>query len=91
MTKRLTRRSMIGGVAAMAGLAVRNAAAADWPARTITIIHGLPAAHPTSSPASSPMACRNRSDNRSSSNRNRARRARARPRSYRVRRRMATH
>ena len=47
MTKRLTRRSMIGGVAAMAGLAVRNAAAADWPARTITIIHGFPAGGPS--------------------------------------------
>ena len=47
MTTRLTRRSMIGGVAAMAGLAVRNAAAADWPARTITIIHGFPAGGPS--------------------------------------------
>jgi tripartite-type tricarboxylate transporter receptor subunit TctC len=47
MTTRLTRRSMIGGVAAMAGLAVRNATAADWPARTITIIHGFPAGGPS--------------------------------------------
>ena len=44
MTK-LTRRALVGG---LAGLAVTKAhAASDWPARTITIIHGFAAGGPT--------------------------------------------
>jgi tripartite-type tricarboxylate transporter receptor subunit TctC len=41
----LTRRAVVGG---LAGLAVSNAyAASDWPARTITIVHGFPAGGPS--------------------------------------------
>jgi tripartite-type tricarboxylate transporter receptor subunit TctC len=47
MTKKLTRRTMIGGLSGLATLAARNASAADWPARTITIIHGFPAGGPS--------------------------------------------
>jgi tripartite-type tricarboxylate transporter receptor subunit TctC len=45
MTKKLTRRTALGGLGA---LTAGNAyAAADWPARTITIIAGFPAGGPT--------------------------------------------
>jgi tripartite-type tricarboxylate transporter receptor subunit TctC len=45
MTKKITRRTALGGLGA---LAAGNAyAAADWPARTITIIAGFPAGGPT--------------------------------------------
>ena len=44
MTKDITRRTMLGG---LAGLAASNAYAADWPSRTITIIHGFPAGGPS--------------------------------------------
>ncbi len=44
MSKKITRRTMIGGVAAFAA---GKASAADWPARTITIIAGFPAGGPT--------------------------------------------
>lgn len=47
MTKKLTRRTMIGGLGSLAALAVRDASAADWPSRTITIIHGFPAGGPS--------------------------------------------
>jgi len=41
----LTRRAVVGG---LAGLAVSKAyAEADWPSRTITIIHGFPAGGPS--------------------------------------------
>jgi tripartite-type tricarboxylate transporter receptor subunit TctC len=46
MTKKLTRRAVVGGLAA--GLATTPARAApDWPSRTITIIHGFPAGGPS--------------------------------------------
>lgn len=45
MTEKLSRRTVIGS---LAGLAAGNAyAAADWPSRTITIIHGFPAGGPS--------------------------------------------
>src|SRR5260370_1249014 len=45
MTKKLTRRAVVGG---LAGLAAGTAAAEpDWPTRTITIIHGFPAGGPS--------------------------------------------
>ena len=44
MTKAITRRTILGG---LAGLAASNAYAADWPSRTITIIHGFPAGGPS--------------------------------------------
>jgi tripartite-type tricarboxylate transporter receptor subunit TctC len=47
MTDKLTRRAMIGGIGGLAALAAGNAAAADWPSRTITIIHGFPAGGPS--------------------------------------------
>jgi tripartite-type tricarboxylate transporter receptor subunit TctC len=48
MTKKLTRRAVVGGLAGVAGLAAGNAGAqADWPLRTITIIHGFPAGGPS--------------------------------------------
>jgi tripartite-type tricarboxylate transporter receptor subunit TctC len=46
-TGKLTRRAMLGTLGAAAGLAAGNASAADWPARTITIIAGFPAGGPT--------------------------------------------
>lgn len=49
MTRDLTRRTVIGTLAG-AGAAVsaaRNAYAADWPSRTITIVAGFPAGGPT--------------------------------------------
>jgi tripartite-type tricarboxylate transporter receptor subunit TctC len=42
---KLTRRAMVGGLAALA--AGRANAEADWPTRTITIIHGFPAGGPS--------------------------------------------
>ena len=49
MTKRLTRRALVGGLAGVAGLGkVPTAhAQADWPSRTITIFHGFPAGGPS--------------------------------------------
>jgi tripartite-type tricarboxylate transporter receptor subunit TctC len=47
MTEKMTRRTMLGAFGAAAGLAGRNAYAADWPSRTITIIAGFPAGGPT--------------------------------------------
>jgi len=46
MTKKLTRRAVVGGLAA--GLVARRARAeGDWPTRTITVIHGFPAGGPS--------------------------------------------
>jgi tripartite-type tricarboxylate transporter receptor subunit TctC len=46
MTKKLTRRAVVGGLAT--GLAItRSRAEPDWPTRTITIIHGFPAGGPS--------------------------------------------
>ena len=46
MTRKLTRRAVVGALAA--GLASRRARAeGDWPTRTITIIHGFPAGGPS--------------------------------------------
>ena len=46
MTKKLTRRTVLGGLAA--GVAAGRARAeSDWPTRTITIIHGFPAGGPS--------------------------------------------
>lgn len=45
MTKKLTRRTVIGGLAGLAAGTAR--AAADWPSHTITIIHGFPAGGPS--------------------------------------------
>jgi tripartite-type tricarboxylate transporter receptor subunit TctC len=48
MTAKLTRRAVVGGLGGLAGLAVTRAyAEADWPTRTITIIHGFPAGGPS--------------------------------------------
>jgi tripartite-type tricarboxylate transporter receptor subunit TctC len=48
MTAKLTRRAVVGGLGGLAGLAVtRGHAEADWPTRTITIIHGFPAGGPS--------------------------------------------
>ena len=45
MTKKFTRRAVVGG---LAGLAAGKAhAEADWPTRTIAIIHGFPAGGPS--------------------------------------------
>jgi tripartite-type tricarboxylate transporter receptor subunit TctC len=44
MTTNITRRAVLGG---LAGLTAGNAYAADWPSRTITIIHGFPAGGPS--------------------------------------------
>jgi tripartite-type tricarboxylate transporter receptor subunit TctC len=46
MTRKLTRRTVVGGLAA--GLATTHVRAEpDWPTRTITIIHGFPAGGPS--------------------------------------------
>jgi tripartite-type tricarboxylate transporter receptor subunit TctC len=45
MTKKLTRRAVVGG--GVAALAASRARADDWPTRTITIIHGFPAGGPS--------------------------------------------
>jgi tripartite-type tricarboxylate transporter receptor subunit TctC len=50
MTDKITRRSVLGGLCSLGGfaaLAARRAFAADWPSRTITIIHGFPAGGPS--------------------------------------------
>ncbi len=47
MTKKLSRRAVVGGLAGVAGLAARHAHAQEWPSRTITIIHGFPAGGPS--------------------------------------------
>jgi tripartite-type tricarboxylate transporter receptor subunit TctC len=48
MTAKLTRRAVVGGLGGLAGLAVTRARAeADWPTRTITIVHGFPAGGPS--------------------------------------------
>jgi len=46
MTKKLTRRAVVGG---LAGIAVSSKAGAQagWPSRTITIFHGFPAGGPS--------------------------------------------
>jgi tripartite-type tricarboxylate transporter receptor subunit TctC len=46
MTKKLTRRTVLSGLAGVS-LAGRARAEADWPTRTITIIHGFPAGGPS--------------------------------------------
>ena len=46
MTKKLTRRAVVGGLAALP-LVGKARAEADWPTRTITIIHGFPAGGPS--------------------------------------------
>src|ERR1700758_5586090 len=46
MTKQFTRRTILGGLAG-ASLAGNARAEADWPTRTITIIHGFPAGGPS--------------------------------------------
>src|ERR1700731_1946798 len=46
MTKKFTRRAVVGGLAGVA-LAGKARAEADWPTRTITIIHGFPAGGPS--------------------------------------------
>src|SRR5580658_8003251 len=45
MTKKLTRRTVLGGLAGLAASKAR--AEAEWPTRTITIIHGFPAGGPS--------------------------------------------
>jgi tripartite-type tricarboxylate transporter receptor subunit TctC len=47
MTKKLTRRAVVGGLASVAGLAARHAYGQEWPSRTITIFHGFPAGGPS--------------------------------------------
>jgi tripartite-type tricarboxylate transporter receptor subunit TctC len=47
MTKKLTRRAVVGGLAGAAGFATHHAFAEEWPSRTITIIHGFPAGGPS--------------------------------------------
>jgi tripartite-type tricarboxylate transporter receptor subunit TctC len=48
MAAKLTRRAVVGGLGGLAGLAVTRAhAEADWPTRTITVIHGFPAGGPS--------------------------------------------
>jgi tripartite-type tricarboxylate transporter receptor subunit TctC len=46
MTKKLTRRAMVGGLAGLS-LIGKARAEADWPTSTITIIHGFPAGGPS--------------------------------------------
>lgn len=45
MTKKLTRRTVLGGIAGLAG--ARASAQSAWPSRTITIIHGFSAGGPS--------------------------------------------
>jgi tripartite-type tricarboxylate transporter receptor subunit TctC len=47
MTKKLTRRAVVGGLAGIASLASANGYAQEWPSRTITIFHGFPAGGPS--------------------------------------------
>jgi tripartite-type tricarboxylate transporter receptor subunit TctC len=46
MTKKFTRRTVLGGLAGLS-LAGNASAEGDWPTRTITIIHGFPAGGPS--------------------------------------------
>src|ERR1700733_13610108 len=46
MTKKLTRRAVLGGLAGLS-LAGKASAEPDWPTRPITIIHGFPAGGPS--------------------------------------------
>jgi tripartite-type tricarboxylate transporter receptor subunit TctC len=46
MTKKFTRRAVVGGLAGLAASS-KAYAEADWPTRTITIIHGFPAGGPS--------------------------------------------
>src|ERR1700680_2925343 len=46
MTKKLKRRNLLGGLAGLS-LAGKARAEADWPTRTVTIIHGFPAGGPS--------------------------------------------
>jgi tripartite-type tricarboxylate transporter receptor subunit TctC len=46
MTKKLTRRTVLGGLAGFS-LAGKAYAEPDWPTRTITVIHGFPAGGPS--------------------------------------------
>ena len=46
MTKKFTRRTVVGGLAGLS-LVGKARAEADWPTRTITIIHGFPAGGPS--------------------------------------------
>jgi tripartite-type tricarboxylate transporter receptor subunit TctC len=45
MTKKFTRRAVVGGLAVLA--AGRASAEPEWPTRTITVIHGFPAGGPS--------------------------------------------
>jgi tripartite-type tricarboxylate transporter receptor subunit TctC len=47
MTKKITRRTALGGLAGVTSLAVESGYAQEWPSRTITIIHGFPAGGPS--------------------------------------------
>jgi tripartite-type tricarboxylate transporter receptor subunit TctC len=47
MTKKLTRRAVVGGLAGAASLASANGYAQEWPSRTITLFHGFPAGGPS--------------------------------------------
>jgi tripartite-type tricarboxylate transporter receptor subunit TctC len=47
MTKKITRRAVVGGLAGVASLASANGYAQEWPSRTITIFHGFPAGGPS--------------------------------------------
>jgi tripartite-type tricarboxylate transporter receptor subunit TctC len=46
MTKKLTRRAVVGGLAGVT-VSSKAGAQADWPSRTITIFHGFPAGGPS--------------------------------------------
>src|SRR6202163_4734179 len=46
MTKKFTRRAVVGGLAALP-LIGKARAEAEWPTRTVTIIHGFPAGGPS--------------------------------------------
>ena len=46
MTKKLTRRAVVGGLASAAAVS-KAGAQAGWPSRTITIFHGFPAGGPS--------------------------------------------
>src|ERR1700692_5143864 len=46
MTKKFTRRTVLSGLAGIS-LASKTRAEADWPTRTIAIIHGFPAGGPS--------------------------------------------
>src|ERR1700724_3806854 len=46
MTRKFTRRAVVGGLAGVS-LIGKASAEADWPTRTVTIIHGFPAGGPS--------------------------------------------